>query len=149
MNQEEYVEAAAEQALETLLWSEVIDLPADGDEVILPSVPEDMRDQQGKPFDSFYEARDLQDVTINKIKSDVRKFVEANWLDLWLSQPEQAGHDFILARNETGSGFTSHVYSDEIQREVWQRLQASAEKFNLISLYLGDDLKIYHWSEES
>src|SRR3954470_13240756 len=135
MNQAEYTESAAVQAIKTLMWSETVDLPKNSHEMIASFVPDDLRHQEGQCLDQFYDEGDLKAETHERIRLDLGAFVRDNWADLQGIEPEQAGHDFILSRNETGAGFGSHRTKTDEERDAGERLRVAAQRFTPIGLY--------------
>lgn len=120
MNIVDYVSRAGLAALKTLLWSEVSD--------------------NGFTFDDL--EFDPYDITIDihmvDFLNQVRDFVKANQVDLAEISPESAGHDFVLTRNHHGVGFWDRGYGDK-----GDRLTEAAHAYGDVSLYKGDDGKLY------
>lgn len=101
-------------------------------------------DDNDQPLDKNYGIDDLAPETLAAVIEDCRKFQEQNAADLatydgpW-SAEEMGGHDFWLTRNHHGSGF----WDGDWRGDVGQRLTEASGKFNEVTLYVGDDGKIY------
>src|SRR5580692_2625574 len=94
-----YVECALVQALETLLWSEIINVPEND-----TGVPDDLRELDGSRYLDHYDADDLDTSGVGELTEQLADFVAANWGLLRGIEAAQAGHDFILTRNGHGAG---------------------------------------------
>lgn len=92
------------------------------------------------------EVEQVDDESIKEMIKDCNQFYQDNAADLiWAREnalhgysASQAGHDFWLTRNGHGTGFW-----DRGLGQVGQRLTTSAKGFKEVSLYLGDDGRIY------
>jgi len=94
-------------------------------------------DQGGEPLDRNYSAEDIAPVALTIMRADCDKFLTANAADID-GNVSQAGHDFWLTRNGHGVGFEDRDYY--IDRD---RLAERARAYREVSLYVGDDGKIY------
>lgn len=92
----------------------------------------------GVPLDESNEWGDIADETMIQIEEDCKDFIEINWNDLQDIEPEMAGHDFWLTRNNHGAGFW-----DRGLGEIGKRLTESAHVFGEVYLYIGDDKLLY------
>ena len=99
----------------------------------------------GRPLDELG-AGAVADETIDGMACDVWRFLATCWGDVWedfeidLSgiEPEQLGHDLWLTRNYHGAGFW-----DRGLGEIGDKLTELAHSYGVITLYIGDDGKIY------
>ena len=88
----------------------------------------------------------VADETIDDMACDVWRFLATCWGDVWedfeidLSgiEPEQLGHDLWLTRNYHGAGFW-----DRGLGEIGDKLTELAHSYGGVTLYIGDDGKIY------
>ena len=88
----------------------------------------------------------VADETFDDMACDVWRFLATCWGDVWedfeidLSgiEPEQLGHDLWLTRNRHGAGFW-----DRGLGEIGDKLTELAHSYGGITLYIGDDGKIY------
>lgn len=84
------------------------------------------------------------DSAIDLARDECEKFQEQNsaLLDVYYSafDEAQAGHDFWLTRNRHGSGFWDCEHENE---DVLDKLTESAQKFDEIDVYIGDDGYLY------
>ena len=84
--------------------------------------------------------------TFDDMACDVWRFLATCWGDVWedfeidLSgiEPEQLGHDLWLTRNRHGAGFW-----DRGLGEIGDKLTELAHSYGGVTLYIGDDGKIY------
>ena len=91
-------------------------------------------------------AEAVADETFDDMACDVWRFLATCWGDVWedfeidLSgiEPEQLGHDLWLTRNRHGAGFW-----DRGLGEIGDKLTELAHSYGGITLYIGDDGKIY------
>ena len=116
-------------------------------------------DDGGEPLDSNQDGADaLAPETIERIEQDCAAFIAANKTNLaeyaerwplslqaavgygskYHSASDCAGHDFWLTRNGHGAGFWDRGFGS-----LGERLTDSSEKFGGLSLYIGDDGKLY------
>jgi hypothetical protein len=126
-----------------------IDMPAEYDaadmlqayiEAALWSSNDESDDQGGEPLDANYSADDLAPETLAKMTADCARFLSEHAADIG-ANASQAGHDLWLTRTRSGVSFSD-------RREVYakaaiQRLEDAARAMGEISLYVGDDGKIY------
>ena len=99
----------------------------------------------GRPLDEL-DTGALADETFDDMACDVWRFLATCWGDVWedfeidLSgiEPEQLGHDLWLTRNYHGAGFW-----DRGLGEIGDKLTELAHSYGVITLYIGDDGKIY------
>ena len=99
----------------------------------------------GRPLDELG-AGAVADETFDDMACDVWRFLATCWGDVWedfeidLSgiEPEQLGHDLWLTRNRHGAGFW-----DRGLGEIGDKLTELAHSYGGITLYIGDDGKIY------
>jgi hypothetical protein len=131
MDIERYTKIVHEQAIETLLWSEIVYVPED--EQDNPR----WEDMDGRPFDDFYDAYEVNDPN-GDFESQVRDFVASNWDDVKDLDPGDVGHNFVLSRNHHGTGFW-----DRGLGELGDRLHKGCEPYGDASLYLGDDGEVH------
>lgn len=114
-------------------------------EAALWSTNDESTPQGGEPMDKNYDIEDIDEETLEKMREDCRKFIEANEADLltWehpqYSVEEMGGHDFWLTRNHHGSGF----WDGDWKKAVGERLTAASDAFGEMDLYVGDDGKIH------
>ena len=88
----------------------------------------------------------VADETFDDMACDVWRFLATCWGDVWedfeidLSgiEPEQLGHDLWLTRNRHGAGFW-----DRGLGEIGDKLTELAHSYGGVTLYIGDDGKIY------
>ena len=88
----------------------------------------------------------LADETFDDMACDVWRFLATCWGDVWedfeidLSgiEPKQLGHDLWLTRNRHGAGFW-----DRGLGEIGDKLTELAHSYGGVTLYIGDDGKIY------
>ena len=88
----------------------------------------------------------MADETFDDMACDVWRFLATCWGDVWedfeidLSgiEPEQLGHDLWLTRNRHGAGFW-----DRGLGEIGDKLTELAHSYGGVTLYIGDDGKIY------
>ena len=88
----------------------------------------------------------VADETFDDMACDVWRFLATCWGDVWedfeidLSgiEPEQLGHDLWLTRNYHGAGFW-----DRGLGEIGDKLTELAHSYGGVTLYIGDDGKIY------
>jgi len=88
----------------------------------------------------------MADETFDGMACDVWRFLATCWGDVWedfeidLSgiEPEQLGHDLWLTRNRHGAGFW-----DRGLGEIGDKLTELAHSYGGVTLYIGDDGKIY------
>lgn len=92
---------------------------------------------------------DLAEETLQSMVADCSQFQadNAELLEKWYSEcgesEERAGHDFWLTRNHHGAGFWDRWNSATPQGKIGDKLSDAAHSFGEVSLYLGDDEKIY------
>ena len=99
----------------------------------------------GRPLDELG-AGAVADETFDDMACDVWRFLATCWGDVWedfeidLSgiEPEQLGHDLWLTRNRHGAGFW-----DRGLGEIGDKLTELAHSYGGVTLYIGDDGKIY------
>ena len=99
----------------------------------------------GRPLDEL-DTGALADETFDDMACDVWRFLATCWGDVWedfeidLSgiEPEQLGHDLWLTRNYHGAGFW-----DRGLGEIGDKLTELAHSYGGVTLYIGDDGKIY------
>ena len=99
----------------------------------------------GRPLDELG-AGAVADETFDDMACDVWRFLATCWGDVWedfeidLSgiEPEQLGHDLWLTRNRHGAGFW-----DRGLGEIGYKLTELAHSYGDVTLYIGDDGKIY------
>ena len=88
----------------------------------------------------------VADETFDDMACDVWRFLATCWGDVWedfeidLSgiEPKQLGHDLWLTRNRHGAGFW-----DRGLGEIGDKLTELAHSYGDVTLYIGDDGKIY------
>ena len=88
----------------------------------------------------------MADETFDDMACDVWRFLATCWGDVWedfeidLSgiEPKQLGHDLWLTRNRHGAGFW-----DRGLGEIGDKLTELAHSYGDVTLYIGDDGKIY------
>jgi hypothetical protein len=91
-----------------------------------------------------YTVRDIDPESYSRLRADARKFYKNNLSDIltWTRQGSPfsaAGHDYWLTRNGHGAGF----WDGDWDKTVGERLTKASERAGEISLYVGDDKKIY------
>lgn len=92
----------------------------------------------GEPMDANYGIADLAPETLELIKADCAAFQEQHGDDI-RDDVERAGHDFWLTRCGHGSGFWDGDWVDD----VGERLTAASHSWGEVTLYVGDDGRIY------
>ena len=88
----------------------------------------------------------MADETFDDMACDVWRFLATCWGDVWedfeidLSgiEPKQLGHDLWLTRNYYGAGFWDCGLG-----EIGDKLAELAHSYGGVTLYIGDDGKIY------
>lgn len=107
------------QYLATALWSEV---------------------DKETPFDEKFDLEDISEETKSQAQKDCDLFrLKAGSLLDDLDET-QVAHDFWLTRNGHGSGF----WDGDYEKELGEKLTALSKEFSEVSLYVGDDGKIYN-----
>mgnify|MGYP007088038641 CR=1 FL=1 len=92
-----------------------------------------------EPLDSNYELTDISEETVNQAQKDCEEFrKKAGTLTDGIEE-SQVAHDFWLTRNGHGAGFWDRGY----ENQIGEKLTSIAKEFKEISLYVGDDGKIY------
>lgn len=109
------------QYIETALWSSNDESTPDG----------------GLPMDRKYGIKDLATETRLAMIEDCARFQAENAEDI-ASDLSQAGHDFWLTRNGHGAGFWDGDWP-----EAGERLTKASKAYPEVTLYIGDDKKIY------
>lgn len=99
----------------------------------------------GEPMDAKFSVEDLAPETMNTMKQDVARFMQAarSLLTQALEQGYEAshiGHDFWLTRNGHGAG-----YWDRGLGKIGDQLTDIAKTFGEAVLYIGDDNKIHQF----
>lgn len=95
-------------------------------------------DEDGEPLDDDYTIDDFSDEFIKEAVADCEAFQEDNQEDIdGLSS--RAGHDFWLTRNHHGAGF----WDGDWEVVAGARLTVSSHAFGEVTLYVGDDGRIY------
>ena len=94
-------------------------------------------DDDGDPLDREYNVNDIADDTRRKMEQDCKKFQRDND-DAIRGRAEEAGTDFWLTRNGTGSGFWDGDWDD-----AGDALSDSAKDFGEFNLYIGDDGELH------
>lgn len=84
---------------------------------------------------------DLSFETITRVRKECKRFLTKEVKILINGHEEQAGHDFWLTRNGHGAGFWDRT--DIWDQEARDFLTERAKQFGEVSLYVGDDKKIY------
>jgi hypothetical protein len=92
----------------------------------------------GDPLDKNYGPDDLAPETLRQMQADCAKFQAENARDIE-GRDEQAGHDFWLTRNHHGCGF----WDGDWPTEAGDRLTNACKGYPEVSLYVGDDGRIY------
>jgi len=95
----------------------------------------------GDPLDRNFEIEDIDADTIVAAQADCARFRELAGDLLNEGDDEQAAHDFWLTRNGHGAGFWDGDWP-----EGGDRLTAICKAFGEITLYIGDDGAVYHFS---
>ncbi len=95
-------------------------------------------DDSDKPLDAKYGVSDLHPTTLIVMRVDCAKF-QADHADDISADVEGAGHDFWLTRNGHGAGFWDGDWADD----VGERLTRASKAYGEVSLYVGDDGRIY------
>lgn len=100
----------------------------------------------GEPMDSNYDADDIDEDSLARMRKDCERFGKANaeQIEQWAGNDdawEQAGHDFWLTRNGHGAGFWAR------SRGEWPddgaQLTEASHEYGECDLYVGDDGKVY------
>ena len=119
-------------------------------------------DDTGNPIDDEYGISDINTDDRDKIEADIRKF--ESLLDASVIGPlehihyltsndcSRIIHDFVLTRNDHGTGFGDSDYdfnilddSNNILCNVGDELTKLCKQFNRVDLYIGDDGDLYMW----
>lgn len=108
--------------IEAALWSTMDESSPDG----------------GEPMDANYGISDLAPETLERIKTDCAAFQGQHWNEI-RDDESRAGHDFWLTRNHHGAGFWDGDWADD----VGERLTAASHSRGEVTLYVGDDGRIY------
>lgn len=95
-------------------------------------------DDNDVPLDKNYSEADFSKKTLQKITDDCEKF-QLEHESLLGEDLAQAGHDFWLTRNDSGSGFWDGGWEEPAATI----LTDSAHSYGEFTLYLGDDGRIY------
>lgn len=96
-------------------------------------------DEEGHSLDDTYDVDDFAQEAIDQAVSESNDFIKANRADLEsVGDEEDHGHDFWLTRNHHGAGFWDRGYG-----EVGDRLTDAAHPYGEVSVYVGDDGKLY------
>lgn len=90
------------------------------------------------PLDENYTAGDVAPGTLEAIREDCASFLDETRDDLLTLEPEAAGQDFYLTRNNHGAGFW-----DRDLGERGDRLTKAAHAYGESDLYRGDDGRLY------
>ena len=99
----------------------------------------------GDPLDDNFDIEDIAPDCLEAMIADCAKFQKENakdlatWDDGQHTAEEMGGHDFWLTRNGHGSGF----WDGDWKKKVGKRLTKASERFGTVTLYVGDDKKIY------
>jgi hypothetical protein len=91
----------------------------------------------GDPMDKNYSIEDIGPETLAKMVADCAKFQADNAEDI-ASDLSRAGHDFWLTRNGHGAGFWDGDWP-----EAGDRLTEACKAYGEVTLYVGDDGKVY------
>lgn len=117
---------------ETLLWSST--------------------DDKGEPLDRNYDIYDIMDVAaIDSIIEQFKTLVSAdpilqsfeNITEYTGNDVDRIMHDLCLTINRCGAGFWDGDYTVNGSELFGDRLTGICREFNEISLYIGDDSKLY------
>jgi hypothetical protein len=117
-------------------------------ECALWSSTDESNDQGGDPLDKNFNINDLADECREAMAQDCETFVNANASDIEACEGavktqsdvfSRAGHDFWLNRNGHGCGF----WDGDWPEPEASRLDAAAEAFGEVNLYVSDDGRIY------
>jgi hypothetical protein len=108
-------------------------------------------DSGGEPLDKNYSIEDISDEGLASAIKDCNKFIGENTpaLEQTLVDDDQNGHDFWLTRNGHGTGFWDRDYtkgrpdSSVVHEVIEDILTESLKKFGEVSLYVGDNGKLY------
>ncbi len=97
--------------------------------------------EDDEPLDSNYSIENIDEQTLETMKSDIEKFVLKNKEAIQESgmSDEQLGHDLWLTRNHHGTGFWDRGYDEDIE----EQLTDAAHQLKGTDLYVGDDGEIY------
>jgi hypothetical protein len=101
--------------------------------------------QGGEPLDKNYSPDDLAPETRAKMRADCEAFVKSAHADLkeyaGMSRDfwDNVGHDFWLTRNGHGAGF----WDGDWPEPQASRLTEASKAMGEVSLYVGDDGRIY------
>lgn len=134
------METLIDAYITTLLWSET--------------------DDNDTPIDDNFSVSDISIDVRAKIEADIRKFEELitntslvnfeNITDLTGNDYDIIMHDFVLTRNGHGAGFWDGDYdfnilddANNIICNIGDKLTELSKQFNTVSLYVGDDGKLY------
>lgn len=129
------IEAVVREYIRTLLWSESCMGTAGGDHEHNTDNPEDC--DASLEFIG-YDADDLAPEARKEIEQDVRDFCEANGADLVDLGPGEIGQNFLLSRNNHGTGFWDRGWG-----ELGDRLHDAASVYGTMGAYVGDDDLVY------
>lgn len=101
-------------------------------------------DDNSEPLDDQYDISDISECTVRQSATDIQEFLAlCNHRDVrWWEDGHDLYtlmHDFWLTRNYHAAGFRDDDYS------IWEdKLTEIAHMFPEVTLYVGDDDKIYH-----
>lgn len=125
--------------IECALWASTDnDYHGEGDSRNLPPG----ESNGGAPLDENYTADDLSPECLGAMLGDCEAFLDENARDCG-GNLERAGHDFWLTRNDHGAGF----WDGDWPEPAASRLTEASKRFGTVDLYIGDDGKIYCWTE--
>lgn len=114
-----------------------------------------MDDDEGEFLDDNHDISDISDSAREKTQADLAKFLTDNREHIEAARETnygmasgdasgflgQVGHDFLLTRNGTGTGFWDR--QELSAGGLGERLSDAARAFGSAEFYIGDDGKIY------
>lgn len=91
-----------------------------------------------EPLDKKYGPGAIASETAEKMRADCDAFFD-QYGSLFEGEEEHAGQDFWLTRNRHGAGF----WDGDWEESVGQKLTNAAHAAGEVSLYVGDDGRVY------
>jgi hypothetical protein len=94
-----------------------------------------------KPLDENFSVEDFSDEALAQIKKDCAEFQAGDQYSVITNDLNdvQIAHDFWLTRNHHGAGFFDGDYPKKVENFLMER----TKKFPELTLYVGDDKKLY------
>ncbi len=96
-------------------------------------------DDKGEPLDHNYNINDLGCGVLEKAELDCEMFIAKAGDLLDSLDMSHVAHDFWLTRNGHGAGF----WDGDYEKKLGEKLTDLAHSFGEITIYNGDDNKLY------